>query len=83
MPGQFQNLHRTKKRYQNKDYGGVLRILLCQSLFSDRTYLEVFGIRPVINQGRARFFSFGAGGECAKHAYGPSPTAHNAFFLTS
>ena len=34
MPGQFQNLHRTKKRYQNKDYGGVLRILLCQSLFS-------------------------------------------------
>jgi hypothetical protein len=46
-------------------------------------YLEVFRICPVIFQGRARFCSFGAVGECAKHAYAPSPTAHNAFFLTS
>jgi hypothetical protein len=30
---------------------------------------------------RARFCSFGAVGECAKHAYAPSPTAHNIFFL--
>ncbi len=30
-----------------------------------------------------RFCSFGAVGECAKHAYAPSPTAHNAFSLTS
>jgi hypothetical protein len=44
-------------------------------------YLDVFLMWPLINQGRARFFSFGAVGECAKHAYAPSPTAHDAFFL--
>jgi hypothetical protein len=33
--------------------------------------------------GFARFCSFGAVGECAKHAYAPSPAAHNAFFFTS
>jgi hypothetical protein len=49
----------------------------------DRTYLEVFLIWPVIHQGRAKFCSFGAVGDCAKRAYAPSPTAHNAFFLTS
>ena len=49
----------------------------------DRTYLEFFFIWPVINQGRARFSSFGPVGECAKHAHAPYPTAHNAFFLTS
>jgi hypothetical protein len=35
-----------------------------------------------MNQGRARFCSFGAVGECTKSAYMPS-TAHKAFFLTS
>ncbi len=42
---------------------------------------KFFEFFPVINQGRAWFFSFGAVGECAKHAYAPSPTAHNAFFF--
>jgi hypothetical protein len=42
---------------------------------------KFFCIWPVTNQGRARFCSFGAVGECAKHAYAPSPTANNAFFL--
>jgi hypothetical protein len=27
------------------------------------------------------FCSFGTSGECAKHAYAPSPTAHINFFL--
>jgi hypothetical protein len=44
-------------------------------------FIEIFW--SVISQGRARFCSFGAVGECAKHVYAPSPTAHNAFFLTS
>jgi hypothetical protein len=49
--------------------------------FLDRTYSEVsFLILPVINQGKARFNSFGAVGECAKRAY--ALTEHNAFFLT-
>ncbi len=30
-----------------------------------------------------RHCSFGVVGEYAKHAYAPSPTAHNAFFLTN
>jgi hypothetical protein len=42
---------------------------------------KFFRIWPVINQGRARFCSFGAVEECAKHAYVPSSTAQNAFFL--
>jgi hypothetical protein len=40
-----------------------------------------FLIWAVINQGIARCCSFGGVGECDKHAYGPSPTGHNAFFL--
>jgi hypothetical protein len=44
-------------------------------------FFEIFW--SVINQGRARFCSFGAVRECAKHVSAPSPTAHNAFFLTS
>jgi hypothetical protein len=48
----------------------------------NRTHLEVFLIWPVTYQGRSPFSSFDAVGECAKHAYAPSPTAHNAFFLT-
>jgi hypothetical protein len=38
-----------------------------------------FWIWPVIKQGRVRFCLFGATGECTKHAYAPSPPAHNAF----
>jgi hypothetical protein len=38
----------------------------------DRTYLEVFWIEPVIDQGRARFCSFSAVEECTKHAYAPN-----------
>ncbi len=41
---------------------------------------KFFLIWPVNNQGRARFCSVGAVGECAKHAYAPSPATHNAFF---
>jgi hypothetical protein len=46
-----------------------------------RFLLEVFVIWPVVNQGREGFCSFGAVGECTKHAYTPSLPAHNAFFL--
>ncbi len=46
------------------------------------TYPEVFLFWPAIIQGRVQFCSFGVVGECAKHAYAPTPYAHNAFFLT-
>jgi hypothetical protein len=49
--------------------------------YRHRTCPEVFCIWPICNQGRVHFCSFGTSGECAKHAYAPSPTAHITFFL--
>jgi hypothetical protein len=52
-----------------------------QSLLAWLEHIWKFFIWPVISQVRAGFNSFGAVGQCRKHASGPSPTVYNAFFL--